>query len=165
MAAIMTLSDSPARDGRERAAQHQAAGPGAINAAAREGFEHSFLSVPFEVQLLECETNAIAPYPREHFRLDGLILDAGVGFGSMGRVAAPRRASGDRARQESPTLCCRGKPQQGGGTFSLPTYAPFLSATNRWPASFPLGRSNTRSKDPRRILPSTSVCFARAESR
>lgn len=38
-------------------------------------------SVPFEGQLLEYETNAIAPYLREHLPLDGLILEAGSGSG------------------------------------------------------------------------------------
>jgi SAM-dependent methyltransferase len=56
-------------------------GPGVINAAAREGFEHDFLSVPFAVHLLECETNAIAPYLREYLPMDGLILEVGSGSG------------------------------------------------------------------------------------
>ena len=77
----MTVSNSPGREGREQVAQHQAAGRDSINAAAREGFEHGFLSVPFEVQLLECETNAITPYLREYLPLDGLILEAGSGSG------------------------------------------------------------------------------------
>jgi SAM-dependent methyltransferase len=77
----MTLSDSAASDGGEQTARHQAPGPGAINAAAREDFEHDFLSVPFEVQLLECETNAIAPYLREYLPMDGLILESGSGSG------------------------------------------------------------------------------------
>ena len=77
----MTLSDSAASDGGEQTARHQAAGPGAISAAAREDFERAFLSVPFEVQLLECETNAIVPYLREYLPMDGLILDAGSGSG------------------------------------------------------------------------------------
>ena len=81
MGAIMTLSDSAARDGGEQTTRHQTAGPGALNAAAREGFEHGFLSVPFEVQLLECETNAIAPYLREYLPMDGLILEAGSDSG------------------------------------------------------------------------------------
>ncbi|MHB1510718.1 MAG: class I SAM-dependent methyltransferase [Acidimicrobiales bacterium] len=77
----MTLPDSAARDGGDQTARPQVTGPGAINAAALEGFEREFLSVPFEVQLLECERNAIAPYLREYLPLDGLILEAGSGSG------------------------------------------------------------------------------------
>ena len=85
MAAIMTLSDSPASDGREWAARHQAAGPGAINAAAREGFEHGFLSVPFEVQLLECETNPIAPLVKACGVDDNQGVWQTIGFKLTGR--------------------------------------------------------------------------------
>ena len=112
----MTLSDSPASDGREWAARHQAAGPGAINAAAREGFEHGFLSVPFEVQLLECETNAIAPYLREYLPMDGLILEAGSG---SGRCVEWLHREGRQTigLDWSPRLCAVAASHSKGGHF------------------------------------------------
>jgi SAM-dependent methyltransferase len=81
MGEMMGLSDGPGREGNGYTAWQQAAGLGAINSAARDGFDRAFLSVPFDEQLLECDTNAIVPYLRDFIPLDGPILEAGSGSG------------------------------------------------------------------------------------
>jgi hypothetical protein len=121
----MTLCDSTAGGGIEQTARRRAARPGIVNAAAREGFESAFLFAPFEKQLLECETNAIAPCLRAYLPPDALILEAGSGSGRWPQWLHQER------RRRSGSTAAPGSPLSWRATALglLPSHRPGLHST------------------------------------